>query len=133
MSVIASCAPILEGYGQTESTGASFLTFKNDPDSGHVGGPCVCTEFKVNKYIQVVDVPEMNYTSKDVDENGVLCPRGECCIRGPGVFAGYYKDLEKTNEAVDKNGWLHTGDIIVIKPNGSIKIIDRKKNIFKLS
>jgi len=81
----------------------------------------------------VVDVPEMNYTSKDVDENGVLCPRGECCIRGPGVFAGYYKDMEKTNEAVDNKGWLLTGDIVMIKPNGSIKLIDRKKNIFKLA
>lgn len=44
---IASCCPILEGYGQTESTGASFVTHRDDPDSGHVGGPCVCTEFKV--------------------------------------------------------------------------------------
>ena len=48
MLKIASCSPILEGYGQTESTGGSFLTYVNDPDSGHVGGPGVSTEFKVN-------------------------------------------------------------------------------------
>lgn len=44
---VVSTSPILEGYGQTESTGASFLTKKKDPLSGHVGGPLVCTEFKV--------------------------------------------------------------------------------------
>jgi long-chain acyl-CoA synthetase len=51
-----------------------------------VGGPLCNTEFKL------VDVPEMNYTSKDIID-GEHCPRGECCIRGPGVFLGYYKDL----------------------------------------
>jgi len=44
---ICSCSPILEGYGSTESTGASFCTSKLDPHSGHVGGPTVNTEFKV--------------------------------------------------------------------------------------
>lgn len=48
MLKIVTCSPILEGYGQTESTGASFITRKDDTESGHVGGPCVCTEFKVN-------------------------------------------------------------------------------------
>ena len=120
---IASCCGILEGYGQTESCGASFLTNIYDTESGHVGGPFVNTEFKVifcfllNQ--KVVDVPEMNYTSKDVI-NGQHCPRGEVCLRGPGIFIGYYKDLEKTSEAIDNQGWLHTGDIVMIRPNGSI-------------
>lgn len=124
---IALSAPIYEAYGQTESTAASFMTKMEDKTSGHVGGPLNCIEFKV------VDVPEMNYTSKDKNEKGENCPRGEICIRGATVFKGYYKDQEKTDEAIDKDGWLHTGDVGQIQPNGSLKIIDRKKNIFKLA
>lgn len=59
---IVTCCPVLEGYGQTESTGGSFLTHPSDPLSDHVGGPLSHTEFKL------VDVPEMNYTSLDKDE-----------------------------------------------------------------
>lgn len=125
---IAFSCNIMEGYGQTESTGASFTTnWHDNRASGTVGGPCCNTEFKL------VDVPEMNYKSTDKDEYGNLIPRGEMCIRGHGVFQGYYKDEEKTKEAIDDLGWLHTGDIVQINANGSIKIIDRKKNIFKLS
>lgn len=125
---IALCVPIQEGYGQTESTGASFSTKTHDHlASGSAGGPTVNTEFKI------VDIPEMNYSSKDMDDNNLPAPRGEMCIRGPGVFPGYYKDEEKTKEAIDEDGWLHTGDVVLLRRNGSIKIIDRKKNIFKLS
>jgi long-chain acyl-CoA synthetase len=53
--------------------------------SGHVGGVKPSLEFKLE------DVPDMNYTSTDVVD-GVVCPRGEVCMRGPQVFLGYYKD-----------------------------------------
>ena len=68
----------------------------------------------------------MNYTSDDVDANNVPMPRGEVCYRGAGVMLGYYKNPEKTNEAIVDN-WLHSGDIGAIMPNGSLKNIDRKK------
>jgi len=127
MKVILSI-PIREGYGQTETTAATFAMRKDDHQgSGTIGGPGVNIEFKFK------DVAEMKYTSLDKDEQGNKVPRGELCIRGPSVFPGYYKDDEKTKETFDEEGWLHSGDICQLNPNGSVKIIDRKKNIFKLS
>lgn len=76
----------------------------------------------------------MRYTSDDKDENGNHMPRGEVWFRGPGVFLGYYKSPEKTEEALTPDGWLRSGDVGAILPSTkALKIIDRKKNIFKLS
>lgn len=68
----------------------------------------------------------MNYTTDGPE------PKGEVCMRGHVVFKQYFKDPKNTAETIDKDGWNHTGDIGVILPNGALKIIDRKKNIFKL-
>jgi len=118
---ICFACPVVEGYGQTESSAGITSTLLWDTKTGHVGVPFSCNEVKL------VDVPEMNYTSKDE------VPRGEICFRGPNCTPGYFKDPEKTTELIDKKGWLHTGDIGAFLPDGTIKIIDRKKNIFKLS
>lgn len=125
LRIAVSCY-FTQGYGQTESNAASFLTKCNDWNSGVVG-------IVKNLEFKVVDIPDMNYTSKDTDENKVPHPRGEICMRGGTVFKGYYRNPEKTAEAIDSEGWLHTGDIGVVFPNGAIKIIDRKKNLFKLA
>eukprot|EP00330_Aristerostoma_sp_ATCC50986_P009097 CAMPEP_0114586692 /NCGR_PEP_ID=MMETSP0125-20121206/9842_1 /TAXON_ID=485358 ORGANISM="Aristerostoma sp., Strain ATCC 50986" /NCGR_SAMPLE_ID=MMETSP0125 /ASSEMBLY_ACC=CAM_ASM_000245 /LENGTH=642 /DNA_ID=CAMNT_0001782237 /DNA_START=55 /DNA_END=1983 /DNA_ORIENTATION=- len=123
----AFACPIVEGYGSTETTSGVCIQTPDCYLSGHVGGLLSCVELKLE------DVAEMNYTAKDKNANGEPTPRGEICFRGPCIMKGYYKDAEKTKEALDKDNWLHTGDIGVILPNGAVKIVDRKKNIFKLS
>jgi long-chain acyl-CoA synthetase len=122
------CVPIAEGYGMTESCGASCISSPDDNHTGHVGGPVPCIEVKL------ISVPEMSYSVHDVNpDTGLVEPRGEICFRGTSVFPGYFMDPEKTQEALDSNGWLKTGDIGVIRADGSLKIVDRRKNIFKLA
>ncbi|XP_021120654.1 long-chain-fatty-acid--CoA ligase 1 isoform X1 [Heterocephalus glaber] len=108
-----------EGYGQTECTAGCSLSIPGDWTAGHVGAPMPCS------FIKLVDVEEMNYMAAKGE--------GEVCVKGPNVFKGYLKDPAKTAEALDKDGWLHTGDIGKWLPNGTLKIIDRKKHIFKLA
>uniref|UniRef100_A0A2K6LFR0 Long-chain-fatty-acid--CoA ligase n=1 Tax=Rhinopithecus bieti TaxID=61621 RepID=A0A2K6LFR0_RHIBE len=111
--------PFYEGYGQTECTAGCCLSMPGDWTAGHVGAPMPCS------LIKLVDVEEMNYLAAEGE--------GEVCVKGPNVFQGYLKDPAKTAEALDKDGWLHTGDIGKWLPNGTLKIIDRKKHIFKLA
>ena len=120
---------VVEGYGQTEDAAGILLTKTYDPVTGHLGGPGYSTELKL------VDVPELEYKSTDIDpETKKWRPRGELCVRGPILFKGYFALPEKTKETVDKDGWLHSGDIAMILPEhgNAFKIIDRVKNIFKL-
>jgi long-chain acyl-CoA synthetase len=118
---ICFCCPILEGYGMTETSAGSCITIPGDPKSGHVGGP-VC-----NVKIRLRDIPEMNYLSTNNP------PKGEICFWGPSIMKGYFKNEEKTAEALPDGEWLRSGDVGVVHPNGSIQIVDRAKNIFKLS
>jgi len=125
---VCFCSPIIEGYGQTEGTATEFFTEPADSLSGHVGGPVLATEYKL------VDIPEMNYTSQDKDENGSPTPRGEIWVKGNIVIPGYFKNDEKNRETFTKDGWMLSGDIgMIVGPNKRLKIIDRKKNLFKLS
>ncbi|XP_058225634.1 long chain acyl-CoA synthetase 4-like isoform X1 [Rhododendron vialii] len=118
---VVSCAHVLQGYGLTETCAGSFVS---KPDElamiGTVGPPLpnvdVCLE----------SVPEMGYDALS------STPCGEICIRGNVLFSGYYKREDLTREVL-VDGWFHTGDIGEWQPDGSMKIIDRKKNIFKLS
>ncbi|KAM9856847.1 long-chain-fatty-acid--CoA ligase 1a isoform 1-T2 [Aulostomus maculatus] len=108
-----------EGYGQTECTAGCSMSMPGDWTAGHVGPPLPCNAIKL------VDVAEMNYLAA----NG----EGEVCVKGPNVFQGYLGDPDKTAEAIDQDGWLHTGDVGKWLPNGTLKIVDRKKHIFKLA
>ncbi|CAL1273049.1 unnamed protein product [Larinioides sclopetarius] len=110
---------VMEIYGQTECSGPCTFVLLDSDYTGNVGSPVPCC------VVKLIDVPEMNYLSKH--------SKGEVCIKGPGIFKGYLKDPKKTAEVLDSDGWLHTGDIGMWLPNGTLRIIDRKKNILKLS
>ncbi|KAK7144096.1 hypothetical protein R3I93_015066 [Phoxinus phoxinus] len=110
---------VYEAYGQTECTAGCTFTTPGDWTSGHVGAPLPCN------LIKLVDVAEKNYFAAKGE--------GEVCVKGPNVFKGYLKDPVRTAETLDTDGWLHTGDIGKWLPNGTLKIIDRKKHIFKLA
>lgn len=119
---VCFCCPIIEGYGLTESAAASCVTRFDDPQSGHVGAPTPYTKFRLK------DLPEMDYRITDKPN-----PRGEVAMWGPPIFSGYYKRPDKTSECFDAEGWFLTGDVAEVRPNGTVRIIDRSKNIFKLS
>ena len=96
--------PVYEVYGMTEAT---VVTHANRPGQvrlGSVGRPL-----------------------PGIEES--LADDGEILLRGPTIFQGYYKNEEATNEAIDKDGWLHTGDIGKRDKDGFLRIVDRKKHI----
>ncbi|GLT78103.1 hypothetical protein SLA2020_496490 [Shorea laevis] len=118
---VVACCHVMQGYGLTESCAGTFVSIPNELLMlGTVGPPVP------NVDICLESVPEMGYDAlADI-------PRGEICIRGSTLFSGYHKREDLTKEVM-VNGWFHTGDIGEWQPDGSMKIIDRKKNIFKLS
>ncbi|KAK9062743.1 hypothetical protein SSX86_019932 [Deinandra increscens subsp. villosa] len=119
---VVTCAHVLQGYGLTESCAGSFVAQPNELSmSGTVGPPLP------NVDVRLMSVPEMGY-----DALAATAPRGEILLRGKSLFSGYYKREDLTKEVL-VDGWFHTGDIGEWQPDGSMKIIDRKKNIFKLS
>jgi long-chain acyl-CoA synthetase len=118
---VTGCSVLAQGYGLTESCAGCFTSIANVFSMiGTVGPPVTAIEARLES------VPEMGY---DALSNA---PRGEICLRGHTMFSGYYKHPDLTEE-VFSDGWFHTGDIGEWQPDGTMKIIDRKKNIFKLS
>ncbi|XP_017697272.2 long chain acyl-CoA synthetase 4-like isoform X1 [Phoenix dactylifera] len=118
---VVTCAHVVQGYGLTESCAGTFVSLPNDIAMVGTVGPPV-----PNVDVCLESVPEMGYDALS------SIPRGEICIRGKTLFSGYYKREDLTNEVMI-DGWFHTGDVGEWQPDGSLKIIDRKKNIFKLS
>lgn len=95
--------PIREGYGMTETAGLVTLQRSDTSPLGTVGEPTPGVEIQI-----AVD--------------------GELLVRGSSIFKGYYRDEAASHEAIDANGWLHTGDVAVAIGN-EIRIVDRKKDI----
>lgn len=119
---VTMCCRVVSGYGLTESCAATVLSLSEDPDQiGATGVICSPFEFR----LEAVD--EMG-----ADPNATP-PKGELCVRGPAIFSGYLKDDEQTAAAFDADGFFHTGDVAVVDAVGALRIVDRKKNIFKLA
>lgn len=112
---------IIQGYGMTESSAMCALMTPEFFCYGSVGCPMPSVE------VRLVDVPEAGYFA---NKNPA---QGEVWIRGPSVTQGYFKRPEITEEAITKDGWLRTGDIGQWDEQGTLSLIDRKKNLVKLS
>ncbi|KAI9208720.1 uncharacterized protein BJ171DRAFT_212559 [Polychytrium aggregatum] len=113
---------MIAGYGMTETVGLIAVQDISQPHLlGKVGPPCTSVEAKL------VNVPDSKYAVTNTP------PQGELWVRGANIMKGYYKQPELTAQTKTEDGWLMTGDIAEFSPEGNIVLIDRKKNLVKLS
>ena len=109
---------ICEGYGMTETSPVATVNPKQGIQIGTIGIPVCSTLCRV---------------IADSGRELGFGEAGELCVKGPQVMKGYWERPEATAEMLDADGWLKTGDIAVIQPDGYIRIVDRKKDMILVS
>jgi len=111
--------PLIEAYGLTETSPAATINPLDLPEyNGAIGLPISSTDLVLRD---------------DDGKEVALGQRGEICIRGPQVMAGYWNRPEETAQVIDRDGWLATGDIGVVDERGFVRIVDRKKDMILVS
>ena len=113
----------VQGYGLSETCAGVCVQHFGGADNFRDSIGCPWT----NVTLRLADVPDMDYLTTDVP------PRGEILVKSPSIMQGYFKNPTATSTAFDKDGFFCTGDIGLLHSDGSITIIDRKKNLFKLA
>lgn len=110
---------ISEGYGLTEAS------------------PVVCANFfDIQEFSGCIGYPMPSTECKIVGDDGQTLTfeePGELCVRGPQVMQGYWQRPKETASVLDDDGWLHTGDIAIVRDDGTFKIVDRKKDLILVS
>ena len=109
---------LIEGYGFTETSPIVCCNRLDKVNLGYAGFPFPETEIRV-----------MNEKGQSVGIN----EEGELEVRGPQVMEKYYMQEEETKKVLTEDGWLKTGDIVKVNPEGLIQIIDRKKDMINIS
>ena len=126
--------PLVQGYGLTETCAGLTIQDADDSRSGVAGALIPSVEVRLDSTPDICDkagVAYLNTDRKDVDGNDIW-GRGEIMVRGGSITTGYYMMPEKTKEVFVEDGWFATGDIGQFLEDGSIRIVDRKKNLVKL-
>ncbi|BGP11775.1 long-chain fatty acid-CoA ligase [Rhodotorula toruloides] len=118
---------LIQGWGLTESCALSCILPPAIVQTGPVGVPVPCVE------IQLRDFEEAGYKADGSGKDAGGLQQGEICLRGPSIFKGYFKRPDLTKEVIDEDGWFMTGDIGQWNRDGTLSIIDRKKNLVKLA
>jgi len=126
--------PLSQGYGLTETNAGLTIQDWGDRRGGIAGVPIPCVEVKLDSNTEIKDkagLPYLNTDKVDVAGNKIF-GRGEVLVKGPSISLGYYMMPEKTKEVFLDDGFFRTGDIGQFMGDGSIRIVDRVKNLVKL-
>eukprot|EP00518_Triparma_eleuthera_P004587 CAMPEP_0182457702 /NCGR_PEP_ID=MMETSP1319-20130603/3210_1 /TAXON_ID=172717 /ORGANISM="Bolidomonas pacifica, Strain RCC208" /LENGTH=760 /DNA_ID=CAMNT_0024656227 /DNA_START=42 /DNA_END=2324 /DNA_ORIENTATION=+ len=126
--------PLFQGYGLTETCAGLSVQDPNDLRCGIAGVPISACEVKLESCPDILDKNKNGYLVSDrVDTAGnAVYGRGEILVRGNNITKGYYMMPDKTAEEWEPDGFFHTGDIGQFMKDGSLRIVDRKKNLVKL-